>query len=95
MNTVRVHLLLCASIVLICSALCVPPAWANNSVGGIGARVTMQDGWLTILEVLKDTPASGADLQPGSRIAAIDGQSVRDVTLQDALRKLIGRPDRR
>lgn len=92
MNTARVHLLLGASVVLIWSIPCMPVAWANSGVGGIGARVMMQDGWLTILEVLDDTPASRADFKPGFRIAAIDGRSVRDVTLQDALRKLIGPP---
>jgi len=92
MNTARVHLLLGAGVVFILSVLCAPVAWANSRVGGIGARVTMQDGWLTILEVLEDTPASRADFKPGFRIAAIDGQSVRDVILQEALRKLIGPP---
>ena len=92
MSKARFHLLLVARTVFVGSLLCVPVAWANNGIAGIGAVLTMQDGWLTVVEVRQDMPASRAGLKSGFRIARVDGQSVRDVEIQDAIRRIIGPP---
>ena len=92
MNKARSHPLLSGSFLLISLFLYEPMAMANAATGGIGVRVTMQDGWLTVVSVLADTPASRAGFQGGDRIATINGQSVRHVDLGDALRLLIGPP---
>ncbi len=92
MSRARSHLLSVARTVFVGALLCARLAWANDATAGIGAVLTMQDGWVTVVEVYEDMPASRAGLKSGFRIARVDGQSVRDVEIQDAIRRIIGPP---
>jgi carboxyl-terminal processing protease len=60
--------------------------------GGIGIRITVQDGWLTVITPLPDTPAYKAGVLPGDRIVKIDGALTQEITLSDAVKKLRGAP---
>jgi len=60
--------------------------------GGLGIRIMMRDGWLTVITPLPDTPAYRAGILPEDRIVKIEDESTRGITLQDAVKKLRGAP---
>ncbi|MBI4801209.1 MAG: S41 family peptidase [Elusimicrobia bacterium] len=64
----------------------------EGEFGGIGIRVDMRDGWLTVVTPLPDTPAYRAQMYPGDRIIKIEGDSTRDLIIDEAIKKLRGVP---
>jgi len=64
----------------------------EGKFGGLGIEVTLKEGILTIISPVEDTPAFKAGLKPNDKIVKIDGKSTRDVTLDDAVKKLRGEP---
>jgi len=60
--------------------------------GGLGIKVTVRDGILIVVSPLADTPAYKAGVLPGDRIIGIDGESTKDFTLDDVVKKLRGTP---
>ncbi|MBL8990929.1 MAG: S41 family peptidase [Phycisphaerae bacterium] len=58
---------------------------------GIGATITIEDGWLTIASPIEDSPALAAGLRAGDRVVEIDGASTKGLSTADAVRKLTGR----
>lgn len=64
----------------------------GGEFGGLGIEITIQDGLLTIITPVDDTPAFRAGLQAGDRIVKIDGELTRDITLLEAVKKLRGKP---
>ncbi len=67
-------------------------AETEGQFGGIGIRLSMKDGWLTVLTPMPGTPAYRAGLAPNDRIVAIDGESAKDLHVTDAMDKLRGPP---
>ncbi len=65
---------------------------AEGRFAGIGVEVSTRDGWLTILSVFEGGPAAKAQLQPGDRFLAIEGEDARDLRLYDAVRRIRGEP---
>ncbi len=65
----------------------------EGEFGGIGIQITIEDNFLTIISPLEGTPASKAGLEPKDRIINIDGESVEEITLTEAMRKLRGDPE--
>jgi len=59
---------------------------------GIGARILVRDGWLTIVSPLEGSPALRAGLQPDDRVAEIDGESTFGRTADQAVEMLQGEP---
>jgi carboxyl-terminal processing protease len=59
---------------------------------GIGAEVTISGGYLTIVTPLDDSPAYNAGIRPGDRIVEIEGQSTLNVSIDDCIAKLTGKP---
>ena len=57
---------------------------------GIGAEVTVNDGQITVVAPLPDTPADGAGVLPGDIILEIDGESTEGITLLEAVSKIRG-----
>ncbi|MDK6729557.1 S41 family peptidase, partial [Aerococcus urinae] len=47
----------------------------KGSFEGIGAQVTTENGWLTIISPIKDSPAEKAGLQANDIILEVDGKS--------------------
>ena len=62
----------------------------ENQFGGIGVQVTVDQGQLKVSSPLVGTPAYRAGVQPGDRILEIDGESTRNIALDEAVKKLKG-----
>lgn len=59
---------------------------------GIGAQISIREGWLTIVTPLDDSPAFKAGLMADDRVVEIDGQSTRNITIEEARELLLGEP---
>ncbi|MFO7877669.1 MAG: S41 family peptidase [Desulfovermiculus sp.] len=57
---------------------------------GVGIEITMQNGRLTVVSPVEDTPAFEAGLESGDMILEIDGESTQDITIMDAVHKIRG-----
>ena len=64
----------------------------EGEFGGIGIRVDMKDGWLTVVTPLPGTPAFKAGLMPGDKITKIEGENTRDQVIDVLIKKLRGTP---
>lgn len=62
----------------------------KGSFSGIGIEITMKDGLLTVVSPIEDTPAFKAGLKAGDMIIKIEGESTKDMSLMDAVKKLRG-----
>ena len=62
----------------------------KGSFGGIGIEITIRTGILTIVSPIEDTPAFRAGLQAEDKIVKIEGESTREMTLFDAVKKMRG-----
>lgn len=62
----------------------------RSEFGGLGVVVTMEDGVLTIVNPMEDTPGFEAGLKPGDRILRINGESTDKLSLSRAVDKLRG-----
>ncbi len=62
---------------------------ARGEFGGIGVEITLRDGILTIITPMAGTPAEAAGIAPGDKIVEIDGKVTKDITLSDAMKKLL------
>ncbi len=62
----------------------------TGEFGGLGIEITMEDGVLTIVTPLEDTPASRAGLQPGDQIVRIEEKSTKNMNLMEAVRLMRG-----
>ncbi|MBN2023609.1 MAG: S41 family peptidase [Pirellulales bacterium] len=65
-------------------------ASVESEFGGIGIQITLDDGRLTVLSPLVDTPAYEAGILAGDVILKIDGESTDDLDMDEAIRKLKG-----
>ncbi|OGZ46984.1 MAG: hypothetical protein A3J55_00275 [Candidatus Ryanbacteria bacterium RIFCSPHIGHO2_02_FULL_45_17b] len=57
---------------------------------GIGAEIGMRKGVLTVISPLTGSPAAGAGLLPGDKIARIDDVITTELTLDEAVRLIRG-----
>jgi carboxyl-terminal processing protease len=64
----------------------------EGNYSGIGVEVTAEDGVLTVIAPLDDSPAARAGIRPGDAILAIDGQLLRSEPLDDAIKRIRGEP---
>ncbi len=62
----------------------------RGQFGGLGIEITKKDYYILVISPIEDTPAWKAGILPGDRIIKINGESTRDMTVQDAVRKLRG-----
>jgi carboxyl-terminal processing protease len=60
--------------------------------GGVGLEVGIQDGMLTVITPIENSPAERVGVQPGDVILAIEGQPTQDMSLMDAVRLMRGEP---
>ncbi len=58
--------------------------------GGIGIELTLQNGVLTVVTPIEDSPAARAGIQPGDRILKINGVWTKGMNLADAVRRMRG-----
>ena len=62
----------------------------KSEFGGLGVVVTMEDGALTIVNPMEDSPGFEAGLKPGDRILRVNGTSTEKLTLPEAVDTLRG-----
>ncbi|MGM0441200.1 MAG: S41 family peptidase [Elusimicrobiota bacterium] len=62
----------------------------EGEFGGLGIRITTQDGYITVITPLPDTPAYRKGIQPGDKIVKIEGESAEGISVHEAVQKLRG-----
>jgi carboxyl-terminal processing protease len=65
----------------------------RGAFGGLGIEIGVKDGMLTIIAPIDDTPASRAGLKAGDVIVKIENDATRDMTINDAVKRMRGEPD--
>ena len=65
---------------------------SQGSFGGIGIQITGDRGVIRIISPIDDTPAAKAGLKAGDLITHIDDEQVGGLTLDQAVKKMKGRP---
>ncbi|MFN3966904.1 MAG: S41 family peptidase [Endomicrobiia bacterium] len=64
----------------------------EGKYGGLGIRISIRDGVLTIVTPLPGTPAYRLGLLPEDKIIKINGESTQGITMEEAVKKLRGDP---
>jgi len=62
----------------------------KGEFGGIGIQIGIKDGALTVIAPIEDTPAWKAGIKAGDKIIKIDGQSTKDMNINDAVSRMRG-----
>jgi carboxyl-terminal processing protease len=57
---------------------------------GLGIEITIKDSILTVVSPIEDTPAYKAGILAGDQILKIDGESTKNFTLMDSVKRLRG-----
>jgi carboxyl-terminal processing protease len=57
---------------------------------GLGIEITMKDNVLTVVSPIEDTPAFKAGIQAGDQIIKIEGESTKNLTLMESVKRLRG-----
>ena len=65
---------------------------SHGEFGGLGIQITSDKGAIMVVSPIDDTPAEKAGIKPGDYITHIDGEQVFDMTLNQAVKKMKGRP---
>lgn len=63
----------------------------SGKYGGIGMEIGFQDGKITVMAPMDNTPAQRAGVQSGDIITKIDGQLVSELSIEEASHKLRGK----
>ena len=64
----------------------------KGEFGGVGMEVSTENGFVRVISPIDDTPAAKAGIQPGDLITHIDDESVIDMNLNEAVKRLRGKP---
>jgi len=64
----------------------------QGEFGGLGIEVGMEDGLVKVVAPIEDTPAHRAGLKPGDLIIKLDDTLVKGLTLNDAVKRMRGKP---
>jgi len=64
----------------------------SGEFGGLGIEVGMEDGFVKVIAPIDDTPAQRAGILAGDLIVRIDNESVKGMSLDDAVKKMRGEP---
>ena len=64
----------------------------RGEYGGLGMEVTTEDGVVTVITPMDDTPADRAGVKAGDSIVEIEGESILGLTLNEAVEKMRGAP---
>ena len=65
----------------------------QGEFGGLGIEVGMEDGFVKVVAPIDDTPAARAGLKPGDLIIKLDDTAVKGMSLNDAVKKMRGKPN--
>ncbi|MBI5660013.1 MAG: S41 family peptidase [Nitrosomonadales bacterium] len=64
----------------------------HGEFGGLGIEVGMEDGLVKVVSPIEDTPAFQAGIKSGDLIIKLDDTLVKGLTLNDAVKKMRGKP---
>ena len=64
----------------------------SGSFGGLGIEITTDKGFIKVVSPIDDTPAYKAGILAGDYITHLDGTSVVDMTLKEAIDIMKGEP---
>lgn len=64
----------------------------SGEFGGLGMEIGAEDGFVKVISPIEDTPAERAGVKSGDFIAKIDGVSTRGMTVNEAVKKMRGKP---
>jgi len=59
---------------------------------GIGIEVGVEDGYIKVVAPIEDSPAWRAGIKPGDLITRLDGQPLKGLSLDEAIKKMRGEP---
>ncbi len=65
---------------------------SQGEFGGLGIQITSDRGAVRVISPIDDTPAAKAGIEAGDYITHIDGEQVFDMTLNQAVKKMKGKP---
>lgn len=65
---------------------------SQGEFGGLGIQITSDRGAVRVISPIDDTPADKAGIKAGDYITHIDDEQVFDMTLNQAVKKMKGRP---
>lgn len=63
----------------------------SGEFGGLGIEISVQNGILTIISPIEDTPAWEAGIKAGDKVIAIDGNSTKGLSLVEASQMMRGK----
>ena len=64
----------------------------QGEFGGLGIEVGMEDGFVKVVSPIEDTPAFKVGIKSGDLIIKLDDAPVKGMTLNDAVKKMRGKP---
>ena len=65
----------------------------QGEFGGLGIEVGMEDGFVKVVSPIEDTPAFRAGIKTGDLIIKLDDTSVKGLTLNEAVKRMRGKPN--
>jgi len=65
----------------------------QGEFGGLGIEVGAEDGFVKVVAPIEDTPAHRAGILAGDLIIKLDGVSLKGLSLNDAVKKMRGKPN--
>jgi carboxyl-terminal processing protease len=65
----------------------------QGQFGGLGIEVGMEDGFVKVVSPIEDTPAFKAGIKPNDLIIKIDDTPVKGMSLNDAVKRMRGKPN--
>lgn len=65
----------------------------QGEFGGLGLEVGMEDGFVKVISPIEDTPAYRAGMKAGDLIMMLDDTNVRGLSLNDAVKRMRGKPN--
>ena len=64
----------------------------HGEFGGLGIEVGMEDGFVKVISPIEDTPAFRAGVKAGDLIVKLDDTPVKGMSLNDAVKRMRGKP---
>ena len=68
-------------------------ASTQGEFGGLGIEVGMEDGLVKVISPIEDSPAYKAGIKSGDLIMKLDETPVKGLSLNDAVKRMRGKPD--
>ena len=65
---------------------------SHGEFGGLGIQITSDKGAIRVISPIDDTPADKAGIKAGDYITHIDGEQVFDMNINQAVKKMKGKP---